>query len=105
MLLQIKNNAAEPLALGGWSMLVTPVVSPTLVAPATLPADFTIPSNETARVHTISGENSATTAFLNTTSGLPADVWSSGILVELRDPKSDTVIKRYIYGYNLDLGK
>jgi hypothetical protein len=25
--------------------------------------------------------------------------------VELRDPKSDTVIKRYIYGYNLDLGK
>jgi hypothetical protein len=105
VLLQIKNNAAEPLALGGWSLLVTPVVSPTLVAPATLPADFTIPSSETARVHTIGGQNSATAAFLDTTSGVPAEVWNNGILVELRDPKSDTVIKRYIYSYNLDLGK
>jgi hypothetical protein len=105
VLLIIKNNAAEPLALGGWTMQVTPVVSPTLMAPAALPADFTIPGNETARVHTVGGQNSANTVFLNTTSGVSADVWNNGILVELRDPKSDTVIKRYIYGYNLDLGK
>jgi hypothetical protein len=105
VLLVITNNAPEPLALGGWSMQVTPVMSPTLVAPATLPSDFSIAGNQSARVHTVGGQNTADTLYIDTTSGVPAAVWDQGILVELRDPKSDTVIKRYIYGYNLDLGK
>jgi len=105
VLLYVKNNAPEPLALGGWSMKVTPVLTPTLLGPATLPADFTIPANQTARVHTVGGINSADTLFIDTTSGVPATAWDKGIFVELRDPKSDKVITRYIYGYNLDLGK
>lgn len=105
VLLYVKNNAPEPLALGGWSMRVTPVLTPTLVGPATLPADFAIPSNQTVRVHTVGGQNGADILFLDTTSGMPAAAWDNGILVVLRDPKSDKVITRYIYGYNLDLGK
>ena len=105
VLLTIKNNAAEPLALGGWTMQVAPVDNPSLVPPATIPAGFSIAAGQSARVHTLGGQNTATTLFLDTTSSVPADAWGKGTLVELRDPKSDKSIKRYIYGYTMNSGK
>lgn len=101
MMVTVTNNSDAPLQLGGWSMRITPVVSPTLVAPLPFPPTFTLEKGKKFNAHTTSGTNTDEQVFFDSSGQVPPEAWRGGVLVQMRDPKSNKEITRYIYGYTI----
>ena len=99
MMVTVTNNGDAPLQLGGWTMQITPVVSPTLVAPLPFPPSFTLEKGKEFDAHTTSGTNTDEQLFFDSSGQVPPQAWSGGVLVQMRDPKSDQAITRYVYRY------
>lgn len=97
MLVTVRNNSGAPLELGGWTMQITPAISPTLVAPMPFPAEFTVPNGTFFRAHTAGGQNGPDVLFFDNGGAVPPAAWQKGVKVEMRDPKSDKVITRFVY--------
>lgn len=97
MVVTINNNSGKPLELGGWTIQITPAISPTLVAAQPFPAEFTVPDGKFFRAHTAGGTNSSDILFFSNGGIVPPGTWQKGVKVEMRDPKGEQPITRFIY--------
>jgi hypothetical protein len=97
LVVTVTNNSGAPLELGGWTMLITPVVSPTLVPAMPFPETFTLANGASFRAHTSGGENTSELLFFDNGGVVPSDAWQQGVKVEMRNPKTDEAITRFIY--------
>lgn len=97
MVITVINNSGAPLELGGWTMQITPAISPTLVAAMPFPEQFSVPNGKLFRAHTAGGPNGPDVVFFDNGGTVPPEAWQKGVKVEMRDPKSDKAITRYIY--------
>lgn len=97
LVVTITNNSGSPMELGGWTMLITPVVSPTLVSAMPFPEEFTVANGASFRAHTTGGENSSDLLFFDNGGVVPADAWQHGVKVEMRNPANEETITRFIY--------
>lgn len=97
LVVTVTNKSGAPLELGGWTMLITPVVSPTLVPAMPFPEEFTVANGASFRAHTSGGENTSDLLFFDNGGVVPSDAWREGVKIEMRNPETDEAITRFIY--------
>lgn len=97
LVVTMTNNSGSPLELGGWTMLITPIVSPTLVPAMPFPEEFTVANGASFRAHTSGGENTSELLFFDNGGVVPAEAWQQGVKIEMRNPSNDETITRFIY--------